>query len=134
VFSVYISTVDILYFGSFKPSITLLYPFISYHPFFNSFQYIFLYSLPSQNLCFTIVLFSFPSFPKYHRVVQLLQSCCMSLYMTMFVFVYLFISCIYLPHLRENMHLLSFCTWLTSLNMMSSNCTHLPPNSCFYSL
>jgi hypothetical protein len=45
-----------------------------------------------------------------------------------YVFVYMFIFWIYLPHKRENMWLLSFWTWLTSLNMISSSCTHLPSN------
>jgi hypothetical protein len=66
--------------------------------------------------------FSFPSFPKFHKGVPLLHTC---LYMVMFVFVYMLIFWIYLPHMRENMWPLSFWTWLTSLNMMSSNCIHL---------
>jgi hypothetical protein len=39
------------------------------------------------------------------------------------VYVYLWI---YLSHVRENIWPLSFWTWLTLLNMMSSNCIHLP--------
>jgi hypothetical protein len=50
----------------------------------------------------------------------------MSLYMIMFGFVYMFIFWIYLPHMRENMWPLFFWTWLTSLNIMSSNCIYLP--------
>jgi hypothetical protein len=52
----------------------------------------------------------------------------MDLYMIMLVFVYAFIFWIYLPHMRENMWTLSFWAWLTSLNMMSSNCIHLDSN------
>jgi hypothetical protein len=40
----------------------------------------------------------------------------MSLYMIMFVSVYMFIFWIYLPCMRENMQPLSFRAWLTSLN------------------
>jgi hypothetical protein len=68
-------------------------------------------------------------FPKFHRVVPLLITC------STFEFVYdhaCFCVCvylwIYLPHTRENMHLLCFWFWLTSLSMMSSSCIHLPLN------
>jgi hypothetical protein len=76
----------------------------------------------------SIILFSFPSFPELHRVVvQLLQTCST----TDFVydcFVYMHISWIYLPHMKKNMWPLSFWAWLTSHNMISSNCIHLPSN------
>jgi hypothetical protein len=42
----------------------------------------------------------------------------------MFVFVYVFIFWVCFPHMRENMWPLSFWAWLTSLNMVSSNCIH----------
>jgi hypothetical protein len=78
--------------------------------------------------CF-IILFSFPSFPKFHRVVPLLQTC------STFEFVYdqaRFCEYVFLwiclPCMRENMQLLCFWSWLTSLNMMSPNCIHLPSN------
>jgi hypothetical protein len=48
--------------------------------------------------------------------------------MTMFVFVYKLIFWIYFPHMREHIHPWSFWAWLTSLNMMSSDCIHLPSN------
>jgi hypothetical protein len=76
-----------------------------------------------------LMLFSFPSFPEFHRVVPLLQT------WSTFEFVYnhtCFCGCVYLwihlPHMRENMQLLCFWSRLTSLNMMSSNCIHLPSN------
>jgi hypothetical protein len=43
------------------------------------------------------------------------------LYMGMFSFVYTFIFWSYLPYMRENIWPLSFCTWLTSFNVMSSH-------------
>jgi hypothetical protein len=67
-------------------------------------------------------------FHSYWHVLHL------GLYMIMFVFVYIFIIWTYLPHIRENMQLLSFWVWLTSLNMMSSNYIHLLSNQCHYSL
>jgi hypothetical protein len=124
--------------GDSTPCITLPYPFASHPPFFNSFQYTSLYHpyilyLHRHNVlqyCWcSIILFSFPSFPKFHRVVPLLLTC--STYE--FVYDYACFLCIcllwiYLPHMRENMWPLSFCAWLTSLNMMSSSCIHLPSN------
>jgi hypothetical protein len=113
---------------SSTPSVTLPFPFPS--PFFNSFQYVYL--LPSQMLCIMILLTLYhalflPSFSKFHSVVSLLHTCFhICLYMVMFVFVYMFIFWIYLPHLSENMWPLSFWTWLSSPNMMSFNCIHLP--------
>jgi hypothetical protein len=55
--------VNLLYFGLFNPSITLPYPFTSYPPFFNSFQYTSLYPLPSHLMLCNItdaLSFSFP--------------------------------------------------------------------------
>jgi hypothetical protein len=52
----------------------------------------------------------------------------------MFVLVNMFIFRICLPHMRENMQPLSFWAWLTSLNMMSSDCIHLPSNHMSYTL
>jgi hypothetical protein len=59
-----------------------LHSHFSHQSFFNNFQYITLYPLLSQMFCFTIllmsvILFSFSSFPKFHRVVPLLQKCSM---------------------------------------------------------
>jgi hypothetical protein len=74
-----IPAVGVLYFGlfnSFHYSPLLL---LSHSPLFNSFRYISLYHLPSQMLyiliLLTIILFSFPSSPKFHRVSPLLQTC-----------------------------------------------------------
>jgi hypothetical protein len=103
---------------SSTPCITLPYPFASHPPFFNSFQYTSLYHpyilyLQRHNVlqyCWcSIILFSFPSFPKFHRVVPLLLTC--STYE--FVYDYACFLCIcllwiYLPHMRENMWPLSF--------------------------
>jgi hypothetical protein len=85
---------------------------------------------------------SFPSFPKFHRVAPLLKTCSTSMFVYdhayFLVYVYLWI---YLLCMRENMCLLCFWSWLTSLNMMSSNYIHLPSNPmsftfkpCHYSL
>jgi hypothetical protein len=48
-------------------------------------------------------------------------------YTIMFDFVYTFIFCICLLHVREKW-LLFFWAWLTSLNMISSNSIYLPSN------
>jgi hypothetical protein len=53
----------------------------------------------------------------------------MYVYVIMFVFVYLFIFWIYQPHMKENIQLLCFWTWLTSLNIMISTSIHLPANN-----
>jgi hypothetical protein len=54
----------LLYFGLFNPFHGSLLPLLSHTHFFNSFQYLSLYSLPSKILCFMILLmllsFSFP--------------------------------------------------------------------------
>jgi hypothetical protein len=76
-----------------------------------------------------VILFSFPSFSKFHSVVPVLQTC--SIYEFAYdhaCFLYMFIFWIYLPHMKENMWHLSFGGWLTSLNIMSSNCIHVPSN------
>jgi hypothetical protein len=46
----------------------------------------------------------------------------------MFVFVYTLIFWIYLPQMRQNMKPFSFWARFTSLNIISSNCIHLPSN------
>jgi hypothetical protein len=67
-----------------------------------------------------------PSFPECHRVVPWLQTCsaCKIVYYDVCFYV-----CVYLLDLlstvRENVQPLSFWTWLTSPNMMSSDCIHL---------
>jgi hypothetical protein len=57
----------------------------------------------------SVILFSFPSFPEFHRVVTLLQTCsttehvydhaCFCVYVSLWI---------YLSHMRQNMGLLSF--------------------------
>jgi hypothetical protein len=75
----------------------------------------------------SIILFFFFSFPKFHRVATLLQTCSTTEFVydhvCFCVYVYLWI---YLTCLRENMCLLCFWSWLTSFNMMPWNCIHLP--------
>jgi hypothetical protein len=71
--------------------------------------------------------FLFPLSPtsieQFHCYKDVLH---LSLYMIMFVFVYMFIFWICLPHI-EKKH--SLCLSVPgSLNMMSSNCIHLPSN------
>jgi hypothetical protein len=110
------------------PFITLPYPFTSYSLFFNNFHYISLYDLPSQILCF-IIFCSFICFPKFHKIFVLLQIC------STYEFVYGHSwFCIYV-HLLDlsfsmsgNKQALSFWVWLTSLDMMSSNCIYLSSN------
>jgi hypothetical protein len=66
----------------------------------------------------SIILFSFPSFPEFHRVVPLLQTC--STYEIVHDYFYVYVYLLDLsstPCMRENMRLLSFWVWLTSLNM-----------------
>jgi hypothetical protein len=80
----------------------------------------------------SIILSSFPSFPKFHRVVPLLQTCSTTefVYYHARFYIYVYLR-IYLPHVREHMCLLCFWSWLTSLSMISSNCTHLPSDPVF---
>jgi hypothetical protein len=52
---------SILYFGQVNPSHYSPLPFSSHTPFFNSFQCITLYPLPSQTLCFIILLMLYRS-------------------------------------------------------------------------
>jgi hypothetical protein len=89
-----------------------------------------LYPLPSYlmvcNITDALSLY-FP-FHDYHTVVPLLQTCSTSEFVydhACFVYVYLWI---YLPHTRENMHLLCFWSRLTSLSVMFSTCIHLSSN------
>jgi hypothetical protein len=74
----------------------------------------------SFSFLFSLSLSSTELFQYYKRVLHL------SLYMIILVLLYMFIFWIYLPHMAENMWLFSFWAWLTSLNMMSFNCIHLP--------
>jgi hypothetical protein len=102
-----ILAVSILYFGQFSPFYCSPLALPSHPPFFNSFQYISLYPLPSYCQC-SIIFFSFLSFPEFHRVVPLLQTC--STYTLVYDHV---CPCVYLylldlPHMSENMQPLSF--------------------------
>jgi hypothetical protein len=65
----------------------------------------------------------------FHNITDAL-SFCLSLFLLVFVY---FIFWIGLPYKRENIWPLCFWAWLTSLNMMSSNCIYLLPTTCHYS-
>jgi hypothetical protein len=110
--------------------IILPYPFTSHPCFLNSFQYTSLYLLPSHLILHDITgvlfLFSFSSFPEFHRAVPLLQTCSTSefLYHHACFCAYLYLW-IYLPYMRENTWLLYFWSWLTSL-------TQCPPIASIY--
>jgi hypothetical protein len=127
-------TMGVLYFGSFNPYHYSILHLYLLSPIFQQFS---LYILISSTFtCHVmqyywgcIILFSFPSFPMFHRVLPLLHTSSTSEFVydhaCFCVYVYLWI---YLPRMRENMRLLCFWSWLTSLNKMSSNCIHLPSN------
>jgi hypothetical protein len=112
----------------------LPYPFTSQPPHFLTVfdtqpHVLYLHILWYEYYWCSVILFSFLSFPKFHRVAPLLQifSTIEFVYdhACFWVYVYLWI---YLSHMRENICLLCFWSWLTSLNMVSSNCIHLPLN------
>jgi hypothetical protein len=93
------------------PSIALHYPFISQSPFFNMFQYVSLYPLSSQMLCFRILLMLYHSlFPSIFPWVLWGSSTITNMF-----FVYVLIFSIHLSHMRETMWSWSFWAWLTSL-------------------
>jgi hypothetical protein len=130
--SQYIPTVRILYFGPFNPFHRSPLPFYLHPPHFSTafntcpyILYLHRYYILSYYWC-AIILFSFLSFPEFHRVAPLLQTCstyefvCDHVWFCVYVYLWL---CF--PHMRENMWPLSFWAWLTSLNMMSSSCIHL---------
>jgi hypothetical protein len=111
--SQYMSTVGILYFGpfnSFNYSVTPLPP----PPIIQHFSIHILISSTFTSYIVryygcSIILFSFPSFPKFPRIVPLLQTCSTFQfvydYACFYVYVYLWI---YLPQMRENIQL--FCS------------------------
>jgi hypothetical protein len=124
-------TEGVLYFGLFN---SFEYSPLPLYLMPTIFQKLSIYSFISSTItsyvmwyywC-SIILFSFPSFPKFQ---SLLQTCSTSeiVYDHTCFCVYVYF-CIYLPHMRENTWLLCFWSWLTSFNMMSSNCIHLPSN------
>jgi hypothetical protein len=114
-------------------SIPLPHPFTSHPPFFSSVQYTCLRPLPSHLmvrilLTFYHSLFPFPLFlssAEYSTVTNVfcIWVCIWSCLFLLHVYLWL-----YLPHMKENMQPLSFWAWLTSFNMISSNCNHLPSN------
>jgi hypothetical protein len=132
-------TMGIFYFGLFNSCHYSSLPLSSPPPFSTSFTthpYIFylhilyfttLLMLYHSLFPFLLSLNSIEYFHYWNRVLHL--SCMIRL-----VFVYMFIFWIYLRHMRENMWPLCFWAWLTSLNMISSNCFYLPSNICHYSL
>jgi hypothetical protein len=108
-------------------SITLPHPFTSHLPFFKSFQYTSLYPIPSLILFlhyYWCSSFSFPFFPHSSKIANMFYIL-VSITIVL-IFVSMFFFWIYLPHMRENMWPLAFWAWLNSLNVMSSNCMHLP--------
>jgi hypothetical protein len=128
----------VLYFGLFNPlENSPLSLYLPTPPPPSVFQHLSIHILISSTFtsyviwyyCCFIILFSLPSFPEFHRVVILLQTYSTTefVYDHVWFCVYIYLW-IYLPHMRETMHLLCFWSWLTSLNMMSSNCIHLPSN------
>jgi hypothetical protein len=131
------STVSIPYFGLFSLFHYSPLPLNPPPPIFQQLSVHILLSstFTSYIMCYywcSIILFSFPSFPEFHRVVALLQTC--STYEFVYdhawfcVYVYLWI---YLPLMRENV-VFVFLTCLTSLSMMSLNWIHLPSNHMTY--
>jgi hypothetical protein len=127
-----IPTVSILYFGLFNPFHYCLLPFTSHPHIFQQLSVHILISSTFIDVMFygvaNALLFSFP-FPPFLSSIEYCHYYKLvihiSLYMIMYVFVYMFI---YLTHMKENMWLFSFWTWLMSLNMMSFNCIHLSSN------
>jgi hypothetical protein len=129
-----VPSVGVLYFGLFNPFKYSPLPLYLPPSVFQQFSIHILISFTFTScgmwcyLC-SIILFSFPSFPEFHRVVPLLQMCSTSEFvydqLGFCVYVYLWI---YLPCMRENMHLLCLWSWLTSLSIMFSKFIHLPSN------
>jgi hypothetical protein len=114
-------SVHVLCFGLFNPS-----EYCPLHLYFQQLSiHICISSTFTSVVCNIMVFFFFLAFPEFHRVVILLQACSTIDHVWFCVYVYLWI---YLPHMRENMHLLCFWSWLTLLNMISSNCIQLPSN------
>jgi hypothetical protein len=68
--------------------------------------------------------------PQFHRAVPLLQTCSTTEFACDHVCFCVYVCLwIYLPNMRENMHLLCFWSWLSPLNTKSSNYIHLPSNA-----
>jgi hypothetical protein len=131
-----LSQLWICYYSLFNssPFIALLYPFPPtpyYSAAFGTYHYvIYLHRWNIFQYCwFSIILFSVPSYPRFHRTVSLLQTCSTYKYVYDHVCFCVYIFWIYLTHIGENMWLLSFWICLTSLNMISSNSIHFLENS-----
>jgi hypothetical protein len=103
-------TVGIFYFGPFKPFYTLPYPFTSHLP--SIFQLFSTYILISSTVtsyvmqyywC-SVILFYFPSFPKFHRIVLLLQTCPTSefVYHHVCFHIYVYFLALYSTHERKH--------------------------------
>jgi hypothetical protein len=100
------SEYTLLWFVQLLPllSLTPLPPIRHFSTAFNTYPYILcLYRCYILWYCWCfIILFSFPSLPKFHRIVPLSQIC--STYEFVYdhvCFVYIFIFWIYLPHMRK---------------------------------
>jgi hypothetical protein len=93
-------TLDVLYFGRFSPFKYSPLPLYLPHPVYQQFS---IYNLISSNFtsygmqyyrC-SIILFYFPSFLKFRRVVPLLQSCStfefIYNYVCLYIYIYIYI-------------------------------------------
>jgi hypothetical protein len=124
----------VLYFGPFNPFHYSLLPLYLPSPIFQEPSIHILISSAFTDLVLwyyrcSVTLFSFPSFPEFHRIVSLLQTCSTS------EFVYdhaCFCAYVYLLDLssmyERKTWSLCFWAWLTLLSMMSSSYIHLPSN------
>jgi hypothetical protein len=118
------TTVDIFYFGPFN--LFCYSPFRLYlpPPHFSTAFHINPYIIYLYILCNVILLMLWHSLllstvRNMFYIWDCIRSYCFS------VHIYLWIC---LPYMTENMQPLCFWSWLTSINMISSNCIHLPSN------
>jgi hypothetical protein len=109
---------------SSAPSIILPYPFPPTPHFSTAFNtYCCILYLCRCNVfwyCWTIIPFSFPSFPRFRGVAPLLQTCCTYKCVYDCVWFCIYVNLLDLPSTYV------FLNLATSLNIMSSNCIHLP--------
>jgi hypothetical protein len=123
-------TMGVLYFGLFTSSISLSYPLLPILHFstaFNTHPYIlYLHILFRWYYWCSIILFSFPSFPEFHRIVPLFQTC------STFEFVYdpawfcVYVFLLDLSSMYERKHVVF--VFLSLAYLMSFNCIHLLSN------
>jgi hypothetical protein len=75
---------------------------------------------------YSLFLSLFPQVPKSSSTITdtLYVWVCIWSCMVLCICLFLYLS----SHMRGNVQLLCFWSWLTSVNMMSSNCIHLPSN------